>query len=708
MWYSQGTITATNKNAVINGVGTSFLQGVRVGDGITIAGSTSLHEVISVASNTQLTIKPAYTGTTGAGKQYAVAPVLGYDKDLSDAFNQLRLQFGDKLSSLQPWAHTATASAALDSLGFSASGKVVATGTPEQGRTALGLTTVYTAIASLQSLVETGDDALLQDLANPDKGAAMVGFTQNEETIATPQTIKERDSQTQLATDYISIKDAVEGAKRHNTSSLTIPLGTYQVTDTINLSGYHHLEGKGDASVLSLTPGIVGLDYVNRTGTFDDHPHRTLKNFRVRGDGQFTAPSSQEDLTGTTTGYRNTVHGSFSMQEGMTYEYNLVGCRINSGYTNMGLYNHYRSNGVGLLLHRVTSHTEQMLYARYNTEAAVKIESGQNIKLLGGAIEGNSSGVGLRVTNDFNNNQSIILDDLYMEVNGDLDKGIPSVQVDYHPYTRIKVVGGSYWRNIQNGITSGIYDWGRYVSFDSTSLGGGSYHFAERMSIGQGCHVSSMILARYTESSLAYGLEAREPTIMEEFKPGYLSSASNQSGLVFQTEVKGMSNTYKGQDNLITPGYPNGGGGGLSIPGSTERADLDYGDGSWTNFQFSDTGSYSSDYATLCTYAEPDASDHPWKLVTFLVRAESDCTIGFLAGGSSTEDSAISAALRLLGGKTYRITTIAYRTSAGVFRLRAFSMDGPASFSWLPHYFYIFKDMEPCISFANHVVSGAY
>ena len=139
MWYSQGSITATKDNTVVTGVGTGFLQGVRVGDGITIAGSTALHEVVSIASNTQLTIKPAYTGTTGSGKQYAVAPILGYDKDLSDAFNQLRLQFGDKLSNLQPWAHAATASAALDSLGFSTSGKSVATGTPAQGRTGLGL-----------------------------------------------------------------------------------------------------------------------------------------------------------------------------------------------------------------------------------------------------------------------------------------------------------------------------------------------------------------------------------------------------------------------------------------------------------------------------------------------------------------------------------------------------------------------------------------
>src|SRR5690625_4155110 len=110
MWYSSGTVSATDDSNIITGTGTAFLANVRIGDGITIEGSTSLHEVIGIASNTQLTINPAYTGTTGAGKQYAVAPILGYDKDLSDAFNQLRLQFGDQLSSLQPWAYAARVS----------------------------------------------------------------------------------------------------------------------------------------------------------------------------------------------------------------------------------------------------------------------------------------------------------------------------------------------------------------------------------------------------------------------------------------------------------------------------------------------------------------------------------------------------------------------------------------------------------------------
>ncbi|GGJ06696.1 hypothetical protein [Halopseudomonas pertucinogena] len=100
MWYSQGTVAATNDSNVITGTGTAFIENVRIGDGITIQGSQSLHEVIGIASNAQLTIRPAYNGPSGSGKQYAIAPVLGYDKDLSDAFNRLRLEIGDYLTNL--------------------------------------------------------------------------------------------------------------------------------------------------------------------------------------------------------------------------------------------------------------------------------------------------------------------------------------------------------------------------------------------------------------------------------------------------------------------------------------------------------------------------------------------------------------------------------------------------------------------------------
>lgn len=145
MWYGSGTIAVTANGNNATGTGTQFLGNVRVGDGIAIQGSASLHEVTGVTSDTQLTFAPPYAGTAGSGRAFRIVPVLGYDKDLSDAFNALRLQFGDQLSNLQPWATAATQDAAQTALGMSVSGKVVATGTPAQGRTALALGTAAEA-----------------------------------------------------------------------------------------------------------------------------------------------------------------------------------------------------------------------------------------------------------------------------------------------------------------------------------------------------------------------------------------------------------------------------------------------------------------------------------------------------------------------------------------------------------------------------------
>lgn len=161
-WYSAGTVTATNNSTTVTGSGTAFLSNVRVGDGITIAGSTSMHEVTAVASDTQLTISPAYTGTTGASKAYRVAPMLGYDKDLSDAFNTIRLNWGTQLSALKPWATAATAAQARTDLGAGTTGSSLFTAsTPAAGRTTLELGT-----AATQSIGTTGNAVPLLSTAN--------------------------------------------------------------------------------------------------------------------------------------------------------------------------------------------------------------------------------------------------------------------------------------------------------------------------------------------------------------------------------------------------------------------------------------------------------------------------------------------------------------------------------------------------------------
>lgn len=98
-WYSTGSITATNNSGAITGVGTLFMANVRVGDGITIAGSTSIHEVVNVTSDTQLTVSPVYAGTTGSGKSFGVVPVQGYTKDLANQAKSLLLTYSSLASS---------------------------------------------------------------------------------------------------------------------------------------------------------------------------------------------------------------------------------------------------------------------------------------------------------------------------------------------------------------------------------------------------------------------------------------------------------------------------------------------------------------------------------------------------------------------------------------------------------------------------------
>jgi hypothetical protein len=99
MWYRKGTVQATNSSPVITGTTTEFVSGVRIGDGIVIDGK--VYEITNVASNTLINVTPAFEGTSGSNKKYAVIPVLGYDKDLSDAFNRIRLEFESHLSILQ-------------------------------------------------------------------------------------------------------------------------------------------------------------------------------------------------------------------------------------------------------------------------------------------------------------------------------------------------------------------------------------------------------------------------------------------------------------------------------------------------------------------------------------------------------------------------------------------------------------------------------
>jgi hypothetical protein len=116
----------------VTGTNAAFDANARVGDAFVGPDGLS-YEITNVASPTVISILPAYKGVTVSGATYAVMPVQGYPKLLVDAFNQLRLQFGDKMAALGTTGN-------FDTLPVDKGG----TGgtTPATARTGLGLGTV--------------------------------------------------------------------------------------------------------------------------------------------------------------------------------------------------------------------------------------------------------------------------------------------------------------------------------------------------------------------------------------------------------------------------------------------------------------------------------------------------------------------------------------------------------------------------------------
>lgn len=97
-WFSEGTVTVTSGNAVVNGVGTKF-SNCRSGD-MFVGPDNGIYQVINPSSDTSVSISPAYRGATSAGASYGIVPVNGYPKALADAVNLMVQQWGATLAGL--------------------------------------------------------------------------------------------------------------------------------------------------------------------------------------------------------------------------------------------------------------------------------------------------------------------------------------------------------------------------------------------------------------------------------------------------------------------------------------------------------------------------------------------------------------------------------------------------------------------------------
>ena len=81
-WYRTGTVAVTNGSKTVTGVGTLFTTAVNVGDAFALVDANlnptgAWYEVDAVVSNTEITLKQSYAGTTGSNNQYCVFNMVG-------------------------------------------------------------------------------------------------------------------------------------------------------------------------------------------------------------------------------------------------------------------------------------------------------------------------------------------------------------------------------------------------------------------------------------------------------------------------------------------------------------------------------------------------------------------------------------------------------------------------------------------------------
>lgn len=501
-------------------------------------------------------------------------------------------------------------------------------------------------------------------------------------------------SKQQFLDEYSTPKNAVD-AKRSNVTDIKIPAGTHPVTGQLVIGGYVKLEGAGDGSVLKFEGSGNGINYTSSLGVlFDDHAHRQLRDFRIQGDG--TVSDFPTPKNGTTIGYQFSGVGHYSSTEGLSLDRHGTGMKISNAYTNNAKKNYYRANKIGLHLNSVTSHREELIYARFNSEAAVLIEGGstQNITFAGGAIEGNR-GRGLWVKNlPANWYVQLQLDDLYMESNGDLTEGVPATDVQSIPNMHITVTGGNYWQNNVGTVRNGIYDWGNSISFEGSSLDG--FHYAKYMSLDKVVAPYGLNSLMMEEDAVVLANKIAEPTIMLKYNPHTIRTHLFQ--VPFLTGITKDSIAVK---NTCRKSYPyNVQSYGVSV---TENTSLDYGEGSWDRIVFSAVGNYSNNYVEL--QAVP-ATANTFSLSAYLFRPEVDCIIGFAGASNSTN---MRTTYRFLANKTYKIVIPKPygSSSSGTDRLRIFMLSGTSAIlNVKPLLLSTFTDKDVCLAVISQLLNG--
>ncbi|NBF13571.1 pyocin knob domain-containing protein [Pseudomonas sp. Fl4BN1] len=149
-WLRAGTVAVISGSTTVTGTNTGFAANTRVGDAF-IGPDGRQYELQNVASDTVISILPAYLGPTASGQPFAVMPVQGYQKLLADLVRDWTNQYGTKMAALGTTGN-------YDVLPVEKGG----TGGADQAgaRTGLGLGTAATANTTTSATDATAGHAL--------------------------------------------------------------------------------------------------------------------------------------------------------------------------------------------------------------------------------------------------------------------------------------------------------------------------------------------------------------------------------------------------------------------------------------------------------------------------------------------------------------------------------------------------------------------
>ena len=98
-WYSTGTVSVSTGSAVVTGTGTSFINNARYGDAL-LGPDGKWYEVVTVGSDTVLSIDPPYIGSSASLAAYKIVPVQGYVKSSADTLNEVTQELVGRLEAI--------------------------------------------------------------------------------------------------------------------------------------------------------------------------------------------------------------------------------------------------------------------------------------------------------------------------------------------------------------------------------------------------------------------------------------------------------------------------------------------------------------------------------------------------------------------------------------------------------------------------------